>query len=144
LAAGQGLGRYLSRIDRNASAWALVDLARMPAPSREGGEGGEPAQALIGAMKSVTLLAVEATVQGDAIEFAATGLSGDAENRELIADSLRGVLAMWRLAVAEKSPEMVSVIRRFQIDTDADGVSIRGTLPGSFLRALSESKHAAK
>jgi len=34
------------------------------------------------------------------------------------------------------------VIRRFQIDTDPDGVSIRGTLPGSFLRELSQTRHA--
>jgi hypothetical protein len=145
LTSGQGLGRHLSRIDQDASAWALVDIAHMPAPHREDGRGnGEPAQALVGAMKSVTLLAVQATVHGDSVDVTATGLSSDAENRDLIADSLRGVLAMWRLAVSEKSPDMVAVIRRFQIDTDSDGVSIRGTLPGSFLRALSESRHAAR
>jgi len=144
LTSGQGLGRHLSRIDRDASAWALVDVTRMPAPHRENGDKGEPAQALVGAMKSVTLLAVQATVHGDAVDVAATGLSSDAENRDLIADSLRGVLAMWRLAVSEKSPDMVPVIRRFQVETDSDGVSIHGTLPASFLRALSESHHAAK
>lgn len=143
LTSGQGLGHHLSRVDKDASAWALVDLAHMPAANREGG-GGEPSQALMGAMKSVTLVALQATVHGDSVDVAATGLSGDAENRDLIADSLRGVLAMWRLAVAEKSPEMVSVIRRFQIDTDSDSVSIRGTLPGSFLRTLGERHSAAK
>ncbi|HEY1249886.1 MAG TPA: hypothetical protein VGH97_01770 [Thermoanaerobaculia bacterium] len=145
LTSGQGLGRHLSRVDEDASAWALLDLTRVPAASREGaGSGnGEPSQALLGAMKSVTLVAVQATVHGDSVDFAATGLSADAENRDLIADSLRGVLAMWRLAVSEKSPEMVPVIRRFQIDTDSDGVSIHGTLPGDFLRALSETRHAA-
>jgi hypothetical protein len=143
LTSGQGLGRHLSRVDQGASAWALVDLEHMP--RREDGRGnGEPSRALMGAMKSVTLLAVQATVHGDAVDVAATGLSSDAENRDLIADSLRGVLAMWRLAVSEKSPDMVPVIRRFQIDTDSEGVSIRGTLPGSFLRALSETRHAAK
>ena len=30
LTSGQGLGRYLSRVDRDASAWALVDVARFP------------------------------------------------------------------------------------------------------------------
>src|SRR5262249_35191473 len=59
LTSGQGLGRYLSRVDEDASAWALVDLTRMPAAAREGGGGGngEPSQALFGAMKSVTLVA---------------------------------------------------------------------------------------
>lgn len=147
LSSGQGLGRHLSRVDEDASAWALIDLARMPTMRRGdagGNGGGEPSQALMGAMKSVTLVALQATVHGDSIDVAATGLSSDAENRDLIADSLRGVLAMWRLAVSDKSPEMVPVIRRFQVDTDADGVSIRGTLPGSFLRELSETRHAAK
>ena len=143
LTSGQGIGRYLARIDRDASAWALVDLSRMPASHREGAEG-EPAQALFGAMKSVSLLAVQAVVHGDSVDLSATGLSGDEENRNLIADSLRGMLAMWRLAVSEKSPELVSVLRRFQIDSDGEGVSIRGTLPGSFLRALSANGRAAK
>ncbi len=95
-------------------------------------------------MKSVSLLAVQAVVHGDSVDLSATGLSSDAENRGLIADSLRGMLAMWRLAVAEKSPELVSVIRRFQIEDDAESVSIRGTLPGSFLRTLSASHRAEK
>lgn len=145
LTSGQGLGRHLARIDKDASAWALVDVTRMPAAHPPGGDHeGEPSEALFGAMKSVSVVALQATVHGDSVDVAATGLSSDAENRDLIADSLRGVLAMWRLAVSEKSPEMVPIIRRFQIDTDADGVSIRGTLPGSFLRSLSETKHAAK
>jgi hypothetical protein len=144
LTSGQGIGRHLGRIDRGASAWALVDLSRMPASHREEGDGGEPAQALFGAMKSVSLLAVQAVVHGDSVDLSATGLSSDEENRNLIADSLRGMLAVWRLAVSEKSPELVSVLRRFQIDSDGEGVSIRGTLPGSFLRALSANRHAAK
>ena len=145
LTSGQGLGHHLSRVDEDASAWALIDLTRMPAMRRADGHGeGEPSQALMGAMKSVTLLALQATVHGDSVDVAATGLSNDAENRKLIADSLRGMLAMWRLAVSEKSPELVPVLRRFEIDDDGEGVSIRGTLPGSFLRALSESRHASK
>jgi hypothetical protein len=144
LTSGQGIGRHLGRIDRDASAWALVDLSRIPASHREEGDGGEPAQVLFGAMKSVSLLAVQAVVHGDSVDLSATGLSSDEENRNLIADSLRGMLAVWRLAVSEKSPELVSVLRRFQIDSDGEGVSIRGTLPGSFLRALSADHHAAK
>ena len=146
LSSGEGLGRHLSRVDRDASAWALIDLTRMPAMHRGGAAGhdGEPSQALMGAMKSVTLVALQATVHGDSVDVAATGLSSDAQNRSDIADSLRGVLAMWRLAVADKSPEMVTVIRQFQVDSDDEGVSIHGTLPGSFLREISAARHAAK
>ncbi len=150
LTSGTGLGRSLGRIDPRASAWALVDVARFPSIRGRHADGGgaqpndEPSRAIVGAMKSVSLIALQATVRGDAVELAATGVTADAENRDLLEDSLRGVLAMWRLAVQEKSPELVSVIRRFQIDNDGDAVSIRGTLPASFLRSLKGSRQAEK
>jgi hypothetical protein len=142
LTSGQGLGKHLSRIDRDASAWALVDVARFPAPRRDSGDG-EPARALVSAMKSVSFVTLEATVQSDGVAFAATGLSADAESRDLLEDALRGVLAMWRLAVQDKAPELVSVIRRFKIDNDSNGVSIRGTLPSGFLESLKEKRQAS-
>jgi hypothetical protein len=151
LMSGQGLGRQLSRVDRDASAWALVDLTRYPVTQNrelhvdvqvEGKD--EPSRAVVGAMKSMSLLALEAKVHGDAIEVAATGLSADAENRALLQDSLRGLLAMWRLAVQEKSPEMVSVIRGFRVDSDSDGVTVRGTLPGSVLRSLAAHRRSKR
>ena len=144
LTSGEGLGRNLKRVDQSASAWALVDLERVPAPHRDSEGGGDPSHALMGAMKSVTLLAMQATVHGDSVDLSATGLTKDAENRDLLEDSLRGMLAMWRLAVQDKAPELVSVLRKFQIDKDGDSVSIRGTLPDSFLRSLSNAHQASR
>jgi hypothetical protein len=147
LTSGQGLGRHLSRVDRDASAWALVDVARFPA-SHSGRdtdpERSEPSRALFSAMKSVSIVALEASVKSDGVAFAATGLSADAESRDLLEDALRGVLAMWRLAVQDRAPELVSVIRRFRIDNDSDGVSIRGTLPSGFLESLAEKRRASR
>lgn len=148
---GQGLGSQLSRVDKDASAWALVDLTRYPVTQKrevhvdvriEGKD--EPSRAIVGAMKSMSLLALQAKVHGDAIDVAATGLSSDAENRQLLQDSLKGLLAMWRLAVQEKSPQMVSVIRGFHVDGDSEGVSLRGTLPGSVLRSLAAHRQAKR
>jgi hypothetical protein len=149
LMSGQGLGKQLSRVDQDASAWALVDLARMPSRIGHGrGEaeapGDEPSRAIVGAMKSVTLLALQAKVHGDGLDVSATGLTADAEKRGLLEDSLRGVLAMWRLAVSEKSPELVAVLRGFRIENDSEGVSITGTLPGTLLRTLAKNRRAAK
>jgi hypothetical protein len=145
LTSGEGLGKYLSRVDTSASAWALVDMARFTqGATAEGGADGEPSRAVVGAMKSVTLLALQAKVRGDEVDLEATGLTPDAEKRDLLEDSLRGVLAMWRMAVSEKSPELVSVIRKFQVEHDADSVSIRGSLPGSFLRSLAAQRQAVK
>jgi hypothetical protein len=153
LGSGLGLGKQLSRVDRDASAWALVDLtrfARRDAAVSESGssqpgspEESQPARAVIGAMRSVSLLAIQATVHGDGLDFQATGVAGSADDRQNLEDALKGVLAMWRMAVQDKAPDLVSVIRKFQVDSDGDAVSIRGSLPGTFLRSL-ESRSAKK
>jgi hypothetical protein len=145
--AGPGLGKQLSRVDANASAWALVDLTRFPAAalgaSRHSTASDDQAsRAVVGAMKSVSLAVFQATVHGDSVDVSAFGLTSDAENRALLQDSLRGVLAMWRLAIQDKSPDLVSVLRGFRIEDDGEGVSIKGTLPGSVLRSLSAHRQA--
>jgi hypothetical protein len=144
-ASGAGLGRQLKRVDRDSSMWALADMARYPSVARRSAHvhasaeaGDEPAVVLMGAMKSVSLVAVQAKARGDALELTATGLSSDAETRQLLEDSLRGVLAMWRLAVQDKSPELVSALRKFTVSSDSESVSIHGTLSGTFLRSIAE------
>jgi hypothetical protein len=92
----------------------------------------------MGVMKSVSLVAFQARANGDALELSATGVTNDAETRQLLEDSLRGLMAMWRLAVQEKSPEMVTMIRRFTVSKDGEGVSVRGTLPAAFLRSIAD------
>ncbi len=151
---GAGLGRHLGRIDSGASAWALVDVSRLPqrdaavrhaevhAQSHE--NGADAATALLSSMKSVSLLALQATAKGDALKLNATGLVSDDETAGLMEDALRGVLAAWRLAAQEKSPETVSVLRKFTVSRDKSSVSIGGTLPGATVRALAEKKHAEK
>jgi len=146
LNSSSNLGRYLGRVDRGAAAWAIVDVQRYPSLQRrtkshpDSEVGSEPAAALASAMKSVSLFAVEATPRGDGLDLAATGLTANAETRQLLEDSLRGLLAMWRLAVEEKQPELVSALRKFHIGNDGEGVTIRGTLPASVIRSISQKK----
>ncbi|HEX5854114.1 MAG TPA: hypothetical protein VFZ57_00725 [Thermoanaerobaculia bacterium] len=144
-ASGAGLGRELKRVDRGASVWALVDVTRYPAVANRsanvhisGDADGEPAVAIMGVMKSVSLVAFQAKASGDALELSATGITSDAETRQLLEDSLRGLMAMWRLAVQDKAPEMVTMIRRFSVSSDGEGVSVRGTLPAAFIRSIAE------
>lgn len=150
-ASSSGLGRELKRVDPGASVWALADVNRYPAFARRSAraeanaEGSqEPAAAIMSAMKSVSLVAVQAKTSGDSLDVAATGLSSDAETRQLLEDSLKGVMAMWRLAAQEKSPELVSVLRKFTVSSDNDSVSIRGTVPGSLLRYYAARSHHRK
>lgn len=140
---GEGLGREIHRVPAGASAWAIVDATRMPfgeAPRRS--EDGDAADALVGAMKSVSLFVFHATTRGDSLELSATGITADEETRGLLEDALKGVIAMWRLAVHEKAPDMVPILRRFEIESDREGVTIHGVLPGSFLRKMAEQHEA--
>lgn len=134
------LGREFRRINPDASAWALVDIKRFPAAQRTRAEGSGQAGELIGAMKSVSVVALQAAVKGDAIDVAASGVTDNDETRQLLEDSIRGVVAMWRLAVQEKSPEAVAMLRRFKIASDGQAVTIKGTLTGDFLRSLSDKR----
>src|SRR5262249_4677920 len=95
-------------------------------------------------MKSVSLLALQATAKGDALKLNATGLVSDDETAGLMEDALRGVLAAWGLAAQEKSPETVTVLRKFSVTRSGSSVSISGTLPGAAVRALAERKHPEK
>jgi hypothetical protein len=140
---GEGLGRQIHRVPAGASAWAIVDATRAPfAGSPRRSEDGDAADTLVGAMKSVSLFVFHATARGDSLELSATGITADEETRDLLEDALKGVIAMWRLAIHEKSPEMVPILRRFEIDSDREGVTIHGTLPGSFLRRMAEEHEA--
>jgi hypothetical protein len=142
---GEGLGRQIHRVPADASAWAIVDATR--APFAFGGrrsEDGDAADALVGAMKSVSLFVFHATARGDSVDLSATGITADDETRGLLEDALKGVVAMWRLAIHEKSPDLVPILRKFEIESDHEGVTIHGTLPGSFLRKMAEERHARR
>jgi hypothetical protein len=146
---GAGLGQYLGRIDAGASAWALVDVTRLPVGDRavrhaqaQAQDGRtDAAMSLVSSMRNVSLLALQATAKGDALKLNATGVASDDETAGLMEDALRGVLAAWRLAAQEKSPDTVAVLRKFSVSRDRSTVSISGTLPGATVRALAEKKH---
>jgi hypothetical protein len=145
-AAGAGLGQETSRIDPKASAWVLVDMAKIPMKGRPaGGNGDNPAMAVVSAMQSVTLVALSVTADGDALKLSASGVSGDSETRQNLEDAIRGVLAVWRMAVQEKQPDLVPVLRGFKVTQGNDSVTLSGTLPGPILRELSAKRmHAAR
>jgi hypothetical protein len=134
------LGRNFSRIAPDASAWALIDVKRFPMAQRARAEGSGQAGELISALKSVSVVALQAAVRGEAIDISAAGVTDNDETRQLMEDSIRGVVAMWRLAVQEKSPEAVAMLRRFKIGNDGQAVTVKGTLTGDFLRSLSDKR----
>ncbi len=141
------LGADLNRVDATATAWALIDVTRA-ARLTNGGTintgNGQAGEALQAALKSVSTMAVWAKDKGDVLELGAFGLSSDAETLELLEDTIRGGLSALRLAVKDKSPEMVTVLRRFDVSRKSDSILVEGSIPASSIRQLMAKKRAEK
>ncbi len=131
-----GLARDLGRIDPHATAWAIVDVARAkrfadgPHVSPHSTSGA----AFNSALRTVTTVALWATDNGDALKLGAFGLSNDPETLQLVEDTLRGALSAMRLAVQDKQPDLVSVLRRFNVSRTNDSVTISGSVPAATFR----------
>ncbi|HVR42303.1 MAG TPA: hypothetical protein VMS56_02560 [Thermoanaerobaculia bacterium] len=144
IAAG-ALAPGLARIDPTASAWVLVDVPRTTRLHHQPdwkGEEGHPAGALLESVKRISTVSMWTTDSGDALAFGVTATSTDAETLDLLEDAARGALATWRLAVQEKDPDMVDVIRRFRVRQDGDGVTLSGSIEGETLRKFT-SRHGS-
>lgn len=138
------IGAQIGRIDTNATAWALVDVTRaqrlVGAPRVPGKEGSN--EALTAALKTLSTVAVWATDSGDSLKLGAIGLSSDGETLALLEDTVRGALSALRLAVREKQPELVSVLRRFDVTRTDDSIKITGTIPAGTLHDIVAKKKA--
>jgi hypothetical protein len=138
---GSGLGKQTDRIGKGAAVWAIVDSAHLPEKASKKAPS-DAAAGLMASMQAVTLLVFQATPKGDGMTFSATGFSPVAETRDNLEDALRGILAIWRLASQEKSPEIVPVLRTFKVEKGREGVTVSGTLPAAVLKAMAEKKKA--
>ena len=141
------LAAHLVRIDRGATAWAIVDVPRAARLAKGGtidtgnGQAGATVQA---ALKSVSTVAVWAKDTGDTLQLGATGLSNDAETLMLLEDAIRGALAAVRVVAADKAPEMVSALRRFDVDRKSESITVEGSIPAATLRDLVAKRLASQ
>lgn len=141
------LGREAASVDPSATSWLVVDVQNSAkfnqTPNFTGSNSG-PGAAMAGALKTVSFVNVWAKDAGDSMTFSATARTDDAETRELLEDTVKGLLSGWRLAVQEKAPELVSVIRQFSVNRSSNGVTLSGTVPAEMIRTLTAQKRAAK
>jgi hypothetical protein len=140
------LGADVARVDTAATAWALVDVQRASRLAKGGNVNtghGQSGAALQQALKTLSTFAVWAIDKGDSLELAAVGTSADAETLQLIEDTVRGALSALRLAVKDKAPDMIPVLRRFDVSQSAGLVKVEGSIPAATLRDFLAKKTAA-
>lgn len=141
------LAMDLGRIAPGATAWALVDVPRAARLANVGTietGSGRAGAALQAGLRSVSTVALWARDAGDTLHLGATGSSHDTQTLQLLEDTVRGALAALRIAVSEKSPEMVSVLRRFDIHSNSDSMTVEGSIPAVTLRDLMAKKLAMR
>lgn len=143
------LGHEVGRVEAGASAWALVDVTR--ASRLTGGTDGlqhhgnkQHGQALSAAVRNISTVGMWATDTGDSLKLGAFGLTSDAETLQLVEDTLRGALSALRLSVKDRNPELVPVLRRFEVQRSDNAVEVTGSIPGDTLRDLMSHKRAKK
>lgn len=139
------LGHQIARIDPKATAWALVDVTRAQrlVGSPHVSTGSAAGTAVNTALKNVSTVAIWATDTGDMVSLGAFGLSSDGETLQLLEDTLRGALSAMRLAVQDKQPDMVSLLRRFTVSRNTDSVTISGSVPADTFRKYAAEHHAS-
>lgn len=140
------LAMDLGRIDSGATAWALIDVPRAARLTKGGTVdtgSGQSGDALRTALKTLSTMGAWATDKGDSLQLGAFGLSSDTETLELLEDTVRGALSALRLAVKDKSPEMVSILRGFDVSRKEDVITVAGTIPADTLRDLWAKKLAS-
>lgn len=146
-ASAAGLAHMLGRVDSNASAWLLIDVPRSSrlmmtpkAPTTSNSQNN----AVFTALKSLGNVALWGTDTGDTLKLGGIGLSNDAETLQLLEDTVRGALSAMRLAVKDKNPELVSVLRRFDVTRTDDSIAVTGSLPASFIKEMAAKKHEVR
>jgi hypothetical protein len=147
-ATASGLGRDMARVDLHATAFVLVDVPRAQRITGAPKMGtGTQSQAIGAALKNVSTVAIWATDSGDSLKLSALGLSTDAETLGLVEDTLRGALSAMRLAVQDKNPDLVSLLRKFTVTRTDNSVSISGSVPAETFKtwvAKSQSHASTK
>ncbi|NOZ95785.1 MAG: hypothetical protein GXP47_13755 [Acidobacteria bacterium] len=133
-------------LDLEAPFWVVSDLperntARTP-PQAAGSESPEDQAmlAVLAASSMVRRVAGWARLDEElAVHGFATTTSD--ENAGLLRDTIRGALAAARLAVQEKEPLLVDVLRGVRVDADGAVVSLAATIPVELLQKLAAEPH---
>ncbi len=140
------IAREMARIDRNASAFAIIDLRRTGASFNQEksskSDRNDPRVMAAAAMKGVSLVSLWTRDTGTDLTMSGRAIANDNDIAQSLEDILRGMLAGWRMAIQEKAPELVSVLRKFEIDRAGNEVTFSGTLPGEMLKKhINASNH---
>jgi hypothetical protein len=137
----------IRHVDPSAHAWAIVDVTRaqrMADSPKWSEKQNDPRNVVASTMKSVETVVLWSRESSDELVLGAHTTARDEETSQAIEDLVRGALATWRLGVSERLPELVPVIRSFDVERDGRSIRFRGAVPGKLIREGAKRAQAHK
>lgn len=128
-------------LDLSAPFWMAVTIPAEAAPvphraaSGTDSSGGQGLVAVAAASAAVRRVAAWATLSQE-LRLHAFATTSSEENAGLLSDTIRGGLAAMRLAMQDKNPKLVSVLRGVKVDADGSSVALIAELPIDLLQQL--------
>lgn len=129
-AAGRPLAAIVPLTRTGSAAWFVLDVDRFASAverQRAAGSQGDAVAQAIGSLSSVNAIGGSLDL-GRAVDLQLSARTDTEENAELVEDSIRGLLALWRLAVQEKAPDAVAALRKFRVERSGTTTTMSGAL----------------
>lgn len=123
-------------LDPRAPFWMVAAIP--PPAARDTGAGAAPTNPMAALMRAGSTLrrvAVSARLNDD-LELTAFATATDVDKAATFGDAVKGALAAMRLAVADREPDLVPVLRAAQITVTDRTVTVRASLPLPLLQRL--------
>ena len=149
LSSGRGIGKLAGMAKTSAAAWFVVDTSQFISSSADKKNHPEASGRQDAAANAIRSLATVTGLSGSFepgrnVEVRLSARTDTDENADLVEDSIRGLLAIWRLAAVDRSPELVTALRKFKVDHTGTVVTLEGTVLSADLEKFLEQRTAAQ
>lgn len=125
----EGLSAILEKTNKDAMLWGAMII---PAETMEKAASSNP---MMGALKSVSAIALYFDNKNQNLIAEILALSPDAESNKQVADALTGIKSFGAMAAGEK-PEIGELLNAIQISSGEDHVKIYAEIPEALIEKL--------
>jgi hypothetical protein len=140
-----GLQAAMARTETRRPIWGVIDAREMVASltdaARENGTDASPLKAIIDSPALKSLVSVGFSVElGRDVFFELRALTDTPENARLLADAIKGMVALGQMGVSQAGePELRGFFRDMIAESERDGVYVSFTLSEAQINRLKQS-----
>lgn len=129
------LAATIEKTNKDAMIWGAIQI---PAETMEKAASANP---MMGALKSITAIAMYFDFENQMITAEIMAMSPDAESNTQVADALKGIKSFGAMAAGEK-PEVGELLNAIQITSGEDHVKIYAEIPQELIEKLQQAEES--